>query len=136
MERVQLFVKALLVVCLFVLPVGCDDDEGSEADRLYIGGICENQADCDDDDEDTLELECLQDFKGGYCGLEDCEDSEDCPDGSLCADLDGAFYCFLVCTDKVQCNVNRTADNESNCSANIEPVEGGEDKLCIPPSAS
>ena len=43
-------------------------------------------------------------------------------------------YCFLVCTTKDQCNQNRTVDNESNCSSNINPVEGGEDKVCVPPS--
>ncbi len=106
----------------------------NDANEQLIGGECAVVDDCDDGDDDTPALECLTNFKGGYCGRAACVASEDCPDGSLCAVLEGANYCFLVCTDKVQCNKNRGVENESNCSANISSVEGGEEKLCIPPA--
>lgn len=124
------------LVCVCCLAVwGCGDD-GSEADRQLIGAECTEAADCDDDDSATPELECILDFKGGYCGRKDCEQSSDCPEGSLCAAYEAGNYCFLVCTEKNECNRNRTVDNESNCSSNVDPVEGGEEKLCIPPSGA
>ena len=122
-----------LSVCPFV--AGCGDDDGSAADHQLIGAECAVSEDCDDGDDETPPLDCLTEFGGGYCGRAGCVASEDCPEGSLCADLDGSYYCFLVCIDKVDCNRNRTVDNESNCSSNIDPVEGGIEKLCIPPSS-
>ncbi|MBT8468891.1 MAG: hypothetical protein KJN97_09095 [Deltaproteobacteria bacterium] len=45
-------------------------------------------------------------------------------------------YCFRVCQDKPECNRNRTAENESNCSANVVFVDGpGDRKACVPPSS-
>ena len=128
------FLTCLIVIMsLGLLLSACGDD--NEANDQLIGGECTALADCDDENDDTPELECLTEFSGGYCGREGCTTDSDCPEGSLCADLDGTYYCFLVCTDKAQCNENRTVDNESNCSSNISPVSGGEEKLCIPPSA-
>lgn len=128
----QVFLCALTAFCLLGA-VGCGD-EGSEADKQLIGGECTQAEDCDDGDPDTPELECILDFKGGYCGRKGCTASSECPEGSLCADLGTGYYCFLVCIDKGECNRNRTIENESNCSSNIDPVEGGEEKLCIPPA--
>lgn len=135
MNRLSLSVLILMAAVFALSACGDDDTDGTIADLLYIGGICDNDAQCDDEDDATPELECLTEFTGGYCGMKDCESSDDCPPGSLCADLEGEFYCFLACTDKAECNTNRTAETASNCSANIDPVEGGGEKLCIPPSA-
>ena len=125
-------------VCLILglaLVVGaCGDD--NNANEQLIGGECTVVEDCDDDNDDTPALECIADFKGGYCGRMDCSVDDDCPAGSLCADLEGSTYCFLVCTDKAQCNQNRTLENESNCSSSVDPISGGTDKLCIPPTGS
>ena len=57
--------------------------------------------------------------------------------GSACvAHTDGKNYCFLICTDKSQCNVNRAADVEANCSSSVVFVEGKLNvKACVPPSA-
>ena len=122
---------AIMLVCMG-LCCACGEETANEQ---LIGGECASVADCDDQNDDTPTLECLQGFKGGYCGRAGCSTDADCPEGSLCADLDGTTYCFLVCTDKIQCNENRTVDNESNCSSSVDPVAGGEEKLCIPPSA-
>jgi hypothetical protein len=110
---------------------GCG--EGDANDQL-IGGECATAEDCDDGDDDTPALECITVFKGGYCGRQGCSSNADCPEKSICVTHETVNYCFLVCTTKSQCNQNRTVENESNCSSNINPVEGGEDKVCVPPS--
>jgi hypothetical protein len=75
-------------------------------------------------------------FKGGYCGLKGCEADADCPAGSGCvAHDDGENYCFLLCTEKPQCNYTRPPDIESNCVSNIDFVDGQKSsKACVPPS--
>ena len=115
------------------LVAGCGGN--NSANDQLIGGVCLTADDCDDGDEDTPELDCLLDFKGGYCGRADCTADEDCPKGSICVVLEGTNYCFLVCTSKEQCNVNRDVESESNCSSNVDPVGGGTDKVCVPPAA-
>ncbi|MFH2006320.1 MAG: hypothetical protein ABI333_07030 [bacterium] len=112
---------------------GCGDD-GNEADAQLIGAQCTAVADCDDDDDSTDPLECLTEFGGGYCGREGCTASSDCPEGSVCVGYAGGFYCFRVCIDKPDCNANRDAINESNCSSNVSSVDT-DDKVCVPPSS-
>jgi hypothetical protein len=90
--------------------------------------------------ETDIQLECLTQFKGGYCGLEDCEGDVDCPDGSACVTYDDGTgpsnYCFRECQDKPECNLNRSPDNESNCVGSITFVDPrNERKACEPPSA-
>jgi len=117
---------------LFAL-VGCSDD----ANDLGIGAECDpaDTEACIHDYEDEPDLTCLDDFNGGYCGQEGCADDADCATGSICVDWEGSTYCFLECTDKAQCNENRSEDNESNCSSNVDPVDGGTAKVCVPPSS-
>jgi hypothetical protein len=109
--------------------VGC----GSSADALGVGAQCAQTADCDT----SLQEVCLAQFKGGYCGLEGCTHDTDCPADSACiAHTDGNSYCFRTCADKSECNANRDADNEANCSSSAEFVDGTNGrKACIPPSA-
>ena len=120
------------------LAVGCGNSDGeTEADRVGVGAECSDAAECESAD-DEVELECLIQFKGGYCGLEDCAgDADDCPEGSACvAHTDGNNYCFRICQDKPECNRNRTPENESNCSANIDFVDDPQNrKACVPPSS-
>jgi hypothetical protein len=109
---------------------GCDDD----ADDLGIGAQCTADDQCNTD----LMQVCLMQFKGGYCGKKDCTSEADCPDLSSCvAHTDGMNYCFRNCVDKAECNENRDAINESNCSANITfvvPADNVGLKACVPPS--
>ena len=113
----------------FALTLACSDPEGTEADMLGVG------AECTDDEACLDGQSCLAQFKGGYCGLSDCSLDDDCPEGSACvAHTDGANYCFRTCTDKSECNLNRSPDNESNCSANITFTDLGEGKACVPPT--
>ena len=84
-----------------------------------------------------IQLQCLTQFTGGYCGLEGCEGDVNCPEGSRCvAHTDANNYCFRVCQDKPECNRNRSVENEANCSANIVFVDEPQDrKACVPPSS-
>lgn len=120
----------LWTLCLAITVVACG---GDEADKLGIGAECTANDQCD---AETDQL-CLTAFAGGYCGIRDCVDDEDCPGASGCvAHTDGTNYCFRVCTDKADCNANRGVDNESNCSSNVTFVEGAQGrKACVPPSS-
>src|SRR5688500_8460645 len=112
--------RILLSSFLLLAVVSCGDDDGSEADRRGVGAQCAVEDDCTEDDQS-----CLTQFKGGYCGVLGCTADAECPDGSACvAHEDGMSYCFLVCVEKVDCNVNRDVENESNCSSSVEFVDG------------
>ena len=118
---------------------GCGDDEGgTDADRLGVGAECRSDDDCLQSRRDGgISQTCLRQFKGGYCGLEDCTRHEDCPERSACVRHDdGSHYCFRVCTDKAECNLNRSPDNEANCSSSIDWVGDDSGKACVPPSGS
>jgi hypothetical protein len=109
---------------------GDDDEPGTLAQRRGVGAACAGDTECHEPGQ-----RCLP-FKGGYCGLAGCTTRLDCPSGSECVRHDdGANYCFLICTDKAQCNRTRPPDAEANCSANIEFVDGNPPvKACVPPS--
>ena len=120
---------ALTTAALFAT-AGCGDD----ADALGVGAECTSNDQCDSGDED-IALICLTSFKGGYCGLIDCNANADCPEGSICVTHEDAKnYCFRTCAEKADCNANRGAEVESNCSSNITRVEEGTLKACLPPS--
>ena len=120
---------------------GCGNrhDGTTEADERGVGAACNDDGDCNPEGADTDGIQdqrCLQPFAGGYCGIEGCLDHDDCPDGSACiAHTDGKNYCFRICTDKAECNENRPADVESNCSANVVFTSPLSVKACVPPSS-
>ncbi len=124
-------------ILVTALCLGCGSGGGSEADDVGVGAECADSDDCPSPDTDIGDLECLTQFAGGYCGLEGCEVNEDCPEGSACViHDDGNNYCFLECFDKEECNLNRSADTESNCSSNIVYADAEtEGKACVPPSS-
>ena len=123
----------LLVAALSLQACGNDDGAGlSDAQRHGVGATCSADTDCFVGD---THLMCLS-FKGGYCGLEGCQRTTDCPAGSACvAHDDGHNYCFLLCADKPECNYTRPVDIEANCSSKITFVDTTKDsKACVPPS--
>ena len=124
----------LLLITLSLISLSaCGDDEGSEADRRGVGAQCASADDCTEEGQS-----CLTQFKGGYCGVQDCVHDADCPAGSACiAHDDQKNYCFLICVEKVDCNINRDLENESNCSSSVTFVDGTMSrKACVPPSGS
>ncbi len=114
----------------FLVLLGCGGDD-TEADRRGVGAECASAEDCFEEGQ-----ACLTQFKGGYCGVEDCASNADCPEGSGCvAHDDGNNYCFRFCEDKPECNLHRAEENESNCSSSITWVDGDTTgKACVPPS--
>ncbi len=120
---------------------GCGDDEGqNEADRIGVAADCISDEDCPNGyrGQTAVDLTCLLDFKGGYCGIVGCRRDADCPDASACiVHTDGNNYCFHTCDEKVECNVNRARDNEASCSSSVTFIEEGPKiKACVPPSSS
>ncbi|MCB9640114.1 MAG: hypothetical protein H6727_14565 [Myxococcales bacterium] len=105
---------------------------GNPADKAGIGSTCASDTDCKEEGQ-----KCLTQFKQGYCGVADCTKDADCPTGSACiTHTDTKNYCFRICTDKPECNANRTTDAEANCSGNVTFVSGEKSKkACVPPNA-
>ncbi len=133
MDKMRRIAMSVGLVLMGVLSAcGSDDDDGgTEADKQGIGASCTNNDDCFEQGQTCLS------FKGGYCGAEDCKDDMDCPSGSRCVShtAPAKNFCFRVCGDKSECNRNRPADSEANCSANVvfsDGKKGG--KACVPPS--
>lgn len=125
-------------LCLTTLSACSGDDDDSsappltDAQRHGVGAACDAAADCY---VGTTMLECLP-FKGGYCGLEGCATSDDCPAGSGCVTHDdGKNYCFLLCVEKADCNATRPVDIEANCVSSVDFADGTKNtKACVPPS--
>ena len=130
--------KSLLILVLLLSPAllaACGDDDpppGSEAVSRGVGAACAVDEDCREPGQSCLN------FKGGYCGVADCQSDPDCPQGSACVThTDGANYCFLLCANKLDCNLHRPVDDEANCVSSIVFVDEDANqthKACEPPS--
>jgi hypothetical protein len=118
---------------VLVMALASCGDDGSEAQRRGVGSQCASNAECTEKGQS-----CLLQFKGGYCGIAACTKDADCPAGSACVRHDdGMTYCFLVCSSKPECNRNRAAELEANCSSTAVLVDAPKDrKVCSPPSGS
>ena len=116
-----------VVAVLFAAACG-----GDNADSLGVGAQCTSNDQCDS----ATHQVCLMNFKGGYCGIAGCTHDTDCPTDSKCVmHTDNMNYCFRTCTDKTQCNANRDAANEANCSSSVTFVDMNQNiKACVPPS--
>lgn len=121
-------IGGVIVIALLAAVGACS----SNADSLGVGAQCTQTSDCDT----KLNEMCLTQFKGGYCGLEGCMHDTDCPADSACvAHTDGHNYCFRTCATKTDCNANRDAVNEANCSSSVTFVDPQANrKACVPPS--
>lgn len=120
-----------LLCALLLITAACGNDQ-NEANRRGVGAECSATALCSETGQS-----CLSEFKGGYCGISGCSHDTDCPQGSACVTDDNQTrYCFLVCADKPNCNVNRSLENESSCTSSLTFVDGANGrKVCRPPNA-
>lgn len=134
---------AASTILAFVLAAcGGGSEDAVPADRIGVGATCTSTDECPTvvtPEDETVQLICLTQFTGGYCGLPDCETNEDCPGGSSCVRHDdGQAYCFRDCLNKAECNRNRPVDAEANCSSSFDfndPADDAGQKACIPPSS-
>lgn len=147
------FVWTSLGVTIFSL-VGCgqkeepDGNGDTQADRIGVAWDCQVDEDCPEVEilgaggggsTVTVQLSCLTQFTDGYCAIQGCESTSDCPHGATCvAHTDGNNYCFRECAQKSECNANREGAREANCSSNFDYADSADAsnlKACIPPSS-
>ena len=116
---------------LFLIVLGCGSNQ-SEANRRGVGAECTMGSDCTEAGQ-----HCLTAFKGGYCGVAGCLHDTDCPQGSACVTDDNqSNYCFLICNTKTDCNLHRSASDESDCTSSLTFVDGAMNrKVCRPPNS-
>jgi len=120
----------VLLNVLLIAAAGCGSNQ-NEANQRGVGAECGMTSDCTTSGE-----VCLKEFKGGYCGLSGCLHDTDCPQGSACVTDGQTNYCFLVCGTKTDCNLHRSADNESDCTSSLSFVDtAGSRKVCRPPNS-
>jgi hypothetical protein len=110
--------------------LGCGSSQ-SPANQLGVGADCTMSSQCTQPGQ-----VCLTEFKGGYCGVAGCLHDADCPGGSACVTDNGTNYCFLICSQKTDCNLHRTAADESDCNSSLPFVDGDTNaKVCRPPDS-
>jgi len=130
--------RSAFAIPLTALLLACG---GSDADSVGIASVCQEDEDCPEVDinGEPTQLQCITDFKGGYCSIPDCDSAADCPDGATCVlHTDQQTYCFRECEEKTECNANRPEEDEANCSASFDYADPEDDtgsKACIPPSS-
>lgn len=87
------YVRVSLIVLACALVSACGSGVGNEG--ALVGGACENDADC--------HTRCEQggDFPGGLCTRQ-CSSNNDCPGGTVCADVQGGV-CLMECMSDAEC---------------------------------
>jgi hypothetical protein len=98
---------------------------GSENRKVCVPGDCGVGAGCGDAVDCDPDLECVDDFDGGYCGQRGCAANADCPQDSVCIDVDGDSYCVKPCTTDGDCALCRGDDAPAVCTAEVVFVEAG-----------
>jgi hypothetical protein len=120
-----------MLYALFIALCGCGGSNQSQANRLGVGADCTMSSACTEPGQ-----VCLTQFKGGYCGVSGCLHDTDCPQGSACVTDGQANYCFLVCSQKTDCNLHRSGADESDCTSSLTFLGGTMNrKVCRPPSS-
>ena len=121
---------SVLLNVLLLVAGGCGSNQ-NEANQRGVGAECGMTSDCTTSGE-----VCLTEFKGGYCGVAGCLHDTDCPQGSACVTDGQTNYCFLVCDTKTDCNLHRSADNESDCTSSLTFLDTNNGrKVCRPPNS-
>jgi len=98
---------------------------GSENRKVCVPGDCGVGAACGDDVDCDPDLECVGDFDGGYCGRRDCAANADCPQDSVCIDIDGDSHCVKPCSTDGDCALCRPDDAPAVCTSDVVFVEAG-----------
>jgi hypothetical protein len=93
-----------------------DCDPGQACDKANAGGKCAPSAsnaigtpctttnDCGTDARAACNTEAGDNYKGGYCFMEPCNDISICPPGATCVAIGGESPgCYRTCTSDVEC---------------------------------
>ncbi len=69
-----------------------------------IGTACNSTVDCGSDSRAACNTEAGDNYPGGYCGMEPCDDVQVCPAGATCVSLGGETPgCFQSCASDTDC---------------------------------
>ena len=69
-----------------------------------IGGPCTTTTDCGKDSRSACLTEAGDNYPGGYCGMEPCDDIQLCPTGATCVAIGGETPgCLKSCTEDKDC---------------------------------
>lgn len=72
--------------------------------KAHIGTPCTTTNDCGTDARSTCQTEAGDNYPGGYCFMEPCNDVQVCPAGSTCVALGGETPgCFKSCVTDADC---------------------------------
>lgn len=106
---------------------------GNQNRKICVPGGCGVGADCSTS-ADCNNLDCITDFRGGYCGRRDCTSNGDCPGDSSCvAAADGHNYCFKNCGTNSDCSFCRHDGVFATCSTSVDFVDAGASAaVCVP----
>ena len=88
----------------------CDPANGKCAPdpvTAKIGGPCSSTIDCGTNSRSACNTEAGDNYKGGYCFMEPCNDIDVCPPGATCVSLGGETPgCFQSCVTDGDCRTS------------------------------
>lgn len=115
----------------------CRSSGGGASNRkVCVPGDCGIGAGCADDSDCDADLECIDDYDGGYCGHSGCGTNADCGSGALCIRDGDATYCARTCEVETDCTFCRHGDHPAACTSDVELAEGGTPgTVCVAPHA-
>lgn len=98
---------------------------GSNNRKVCVPGDCGYGADCAEAADCDGDLECLDEYQGGYCGRRDCETNGDCGDGARCVADGDATFCARSCDVASDCSFCRHEDHPGDCTDEVTYAEDG-----------
>ena len=88
------------------------------------GDTCTIYSDC------KGRMDCLTDFKEGYCAMRGCSKDSPCPDGSACVELNAGSACLKSCKTDGDCNTGNI--NDRTCSKLHSAIsDGDKESVCV-----
>jgi hypothetical protein len=87
----------------------CDPDNSGgtcapDPSTAKVGTACNSTIDCGSDSRSACNTAAGDNYPGGYCGMEPCNDVQVCPPGATCVSLGGETpACFQACVGDADC---------------------------------
>lgn len=106
---------------------------GSNNRKVCVPGDCGVGAGCAETADCSADLDCLDEFEGGYCGVRGCEANADCGADARCVRDDDGNYCARTCGAASDCSLCRGEDHAADCTDEADFAEDGTaDSVCLP----